>query len=821
MKFHIFILSALIVILSSFPAVFAQADSVIGQISNSTAETFAGGISGDGRFVVFESIGNIATENPRNADNNREIFLFDYAQRRIFQITDTRSLLINASNPPSFSNIRVVISNLRPVISNDGRFIAFGSNATTSTPIAPNNTNPGNFNAAAFTDAQAGNPLLIDGNTEMWLYAIPATAPVNLSLGSEIAPTDLSAGTFTPVTNSTASRLPAPGTATAGPSVADDNREASINDNGNYLAFVSTRDLVPNAPGGNASPNANDEIFSYVRNSNTINQITRTGRGTVAAPIYNQNPTISGNGLRIAFLSNADNPVVGMGGGSNADGNVEIFYTDLNAAGSPSAFANTTAVGRQITQTATTNPGDIVNIFDIGRRMSRDGRYIAFDSYADLANSSGGANLDSFALYLFDTTLTSNAFRQIGPRSNADAAAAGGDIAHYPGFTDYDNGIAQTLVFETRLNIRADGTVAATNADGLNPNTARPTQIYSYPLNVPSATATLRRLTNFPTPNTFIASVQPIPSNTLSRMTFNLALTEIGTGNPDLSSEAFYFLLPAVVSQSATIPSFRTGASGIPVSASPVPTPSPSATPSPSPTPQTPSAVQGVSPGMLAIVDYTSGAVTAQTAVGDIFRRFTLPIELSGVTVTINGAAAGIKSVGQNQIVFVVPPGLTAGTTNATVYPLVINNNGVVFRSNITIVPARPDIFTFLTVPGASGRAQIFNVTNRVRRTEPFSVSTRRVRGGTRVPTILRLFLTGVQGVPRSSITIRVGNRELTAAQILSDPILREPGVYSIDITLPPELAGAGDVPIIVSVLINGQRYESRLDDTAPRFRIL
>jgi uncharacterized protein (TIGR03437 family) len=296
-------------------------------------------------------------------------------------------------------------------------------------------------------------------------------------------------------------------------------------------------------------------------------------------------------------------------------------------------------------------------------------------------------------------------------------------------------------------------------------------------------------------------------------MTFNLALTEIGTGNPDNSSEAFYFLLPAVISQSDTTLNFRTGASRISVSASPVPTPSPS--------PQTPPAVQGVSPGMLAIVDYTSGAVTVQTAVGSLSRRFTLPIELSGVTITINGAAAGIRSVSQNQIVFVVPPGLTAGTTNATVYPLVINNNGVVFRSNITIVPARPDIFTFLAIPGANGRAQIFNVTNRVRRTEPFSVSTIRVRGGRRVPTVLRLFLTGVQGVPRTSITIRVGNRELTAAQILTDPILREPGVYSIDFTLPPELAGAGDVPIIVSVLINGQRYESRLDDTAPRFRIL
>ena len=57
-------------------------------------ESFAGGMSGDGRFVVFESRGNVATVNPRNEDGNVEVFLFDYAQRRIFQITDTKSVLL-------------------------------------------------------------------------------------------------------------------------------------------------------------------------------------------------------------------------------------------------------------------------------------------------------------------------------------------------------------------------------------------------------------------------------------------------------------------------------------------------------------------------------------------------------------------------------------------------------------------------------------------------------------------------------------------------------------------------------------------------------
>jgi hypothetical protein len=110
---------------------------------------------------------------------------------------------------------------------------------------------------------------------------------------------------------------------------------------------------------------------------------------------------------------------------------------------------------------------------------------------------------------------------------------------------------------------------------------------------------------------------------------------------------------------------------------------------------------------------------------------------------------------------------------------------------------------------------------NRVQTTEPFAVTTFRYRGGRRFPTVLRLYLTGVANLASTVITIRIGNRTISGASILTNAVLREPGVYTIDFTLPPELNGAGDVPVIVSVTINGVTYQSRLDDTAPRTRIL
>jgi uncharacterized protein (TIGR03437 family) len=862
-KFHIFAFLAVIILLSNSFIASAQVDSVIGQVTSSATESFAGGISGDGRFIVFESTGDHGTERvdnqPNNADGNREIFLFDYAQRRIFQITNTKSLLTDPTKAPTVDNIKVNIVNVRPVISNDGRWIAFGSNATCAFPGPPtivSATNPGAFdpNATTGNDCLTGtapnqtNNLVNDGNTEMWLYAVPPVAPVeNLSAGDEIPLTNLAGGAFTRVTNTRPSRLPVPGSTTTFPVIADDNYDASIDDTGAAISFTSNRDLAPCQPPtatcGNASPNDNDEIFAFRRDTSTTTQVTATVRGTIARPIYNAASTITNltdGGWRVAFTSRANTPIPGMTG-SNADNNEEIFYANLTSS---------LALGtnhKQVTTTTQTNPGDVVNILDYGRRMSRDGRYIAFDSYADLTNEHGGTNQPGFATFIYDVVL--NDFERILPRSNADAGAAGGDIQRYPGFTDYDaNRSPKTIVMETRMNIRAsDGTIPTNADEGLNNVAARPAQIYSttpafIPTPTPPATRPARpfkRLTKLPVPSFVLASIQPIPSNSVQRMVFNLAQTETGSGNTDLASEVYYFLLPeAVPGDTAASFNFATGASRIPISASPVPTPSPTATPTPtptgsptptpSPTPQQPSAVQGASPGMLVILDYNSGIntpVVARTAVGSLERRFTLPIELSGVTVTVNGAAAGIKSVGLRQIVFVVPPALAAASAG-TEYPVVVNNNGVILRGKITLVPARPDIFTDLPTPGPGGRARVFNATNRVLTREPFTVRTFRLRGSRLVPSVLRLYLTGVNDTPptitpASSIIIRIGSTSIAGATVLSGARLVEPGVYTVDFQLPPDLAGAGDQPIVVEVTINGVVYSSRLQNTAPRIFIL
>jgi uncharacterized protein (TIGR03437 family) len=849
-KIRFFIISMFL--FGSFILASAQTYSVVGQISSSNFNTYVRGISGDGRLVVLESNGNIATENPDNADFNTEIFLYDYAQRRIFQITHTKSLLTDTAISPIFSNIKIEIENIRPSISNDGRWIAFSSNANGSVCTPPfggttitctaSTANPGNFDANSFTPvlpATGTNPLLNDANTEIYLYSVPAITAANLSSGAELPLTNLAGGAFTRVTNTPASRLPVAGSTTALAIVAEDNGDVIVDDNGETIAFTSTRDIVT---GGNTYPTSdNSEVFVYKRLLSSFGQVTTTPRGTVLSPTWSGNPSISGNGSRIAFIGTGNNPVSGMTSGNNTGTakNEEIFYVDLSPTGSPDPLT-----AKQITVTTPTTTGDVTNIFLSGKRMSRDGRYIAFDSVAELSTVATTANNTAIAVFVYDInaveTATNNKYRQVGPRGNADSAATQGDVLHFPTFSNYNGaGVPQTLVMSTRLNIKPDGTIPTTASDGLNPSASRPTQAYLYPLNSTPATGTFTRVTEIPA--RALISVETFPANNPNRMTFSIRDTELGTGNPDFNSEGYYLFSPTISRRPSIARfNFATGASNrtivketvVDPTPTPTPTPSPTVTPTPTPTPTvsptptptptpiTPPAVQGAAPGMLVSFDPSLALplnITPGFNIGSNSRSMPLPIELNGVSMTVAGAACGIRSVSNSRIYFVVPLGLPGGF----LYPIKINLNGTLIAGTLAVAPAQPDIFTRdLPFPAPFGRANAENATNRVRTIEPFSVRTLKYRGGLLVPTVLRVYLTGVEGVQSGQAAIRVGSETVSGSN--SGAVRTDiPGRYYLDFPLPRTARGIGDVPIVIFINIGGVIYKSRLDDTSAKVRIL
>lgn len=825
-------------------------DSSFTQITSSTANAFVGGISGNGRFVVFESTGDLATLYPaettrtvNNADGNREIFLYDYAQRRIFQITNTTSARKDATKPAivstapaDFSNVDVEVSNNRPFISRDGVWIVFSSNA--DTPFSFD----GDANKAA---------LKADGNQEIFLFNIGTLPAVDLSSGADVPFFDLRRNSFTRVTDTAASRVPVAGTATSAPIVADDNRAAQLNDRGSRIVFVSTRNRF--APSGLDLKNAdfNPEIFVWNRTSPAASLSPATGvvaqvTNTTGTFISNDNPSISGGtssddgaelpGSVIAFVSNAtaisnfNDTAFTI---NNADGNAEVFVATFDGAA-------TTGL-TQATRTQRADVSNIVNVLNPGPRLSRDGRFVAFETVATNPSANNTTNESTRGMFVY--VIATDTFVQVGPRGLATANEE--DVLRFPVFAG--TGDSTQLVFVSALNFTPTGTrVALADTTGLNPSGNK--QIYSLPVPT-SATATqsFTRLTN--TTIGGPTQMQALVSNTTQRiaLTFN---GELGGGNgtsigeSGSSAEVFYLNVPpAPVSDSpasASTVTFYTGATAREVVTPPA-TPTPTPSPVPAATP-----ISGLAPGMIGIVRAPSaaGAVrftatstricepqTFCDAASESHRRPSLPVELVGVSLSINNAAAGLYFVSPTEIQFVVPPGLTALTGTAT-YPVTINVNeaGAVrtIRSVLQIVAAQPDIFTRTDAPT---RAFVFNVTTGTSMAEPpdgFTVTTD--VAGTAKPTILAIFLTGVRNttITRANVTVSIGDRNLTATDIQQLTAGSErafsatdmPGVDQLNVQLRADMAGLGDQPLVISVTVGGQTFTSRPAATAPRIRI-
>ena len=268
----------------------ATPDPFVAQITNNPTTLFTtaiGDMSANGRFVVFVSNGDHSTEKLRdgrnNADGNREIFLLDYAQRRIFQITNTKHVPnptptpsptptqspspspsptpTPVPTPADLTQVRIEIDNRSPMLSLQPQLI--GGVRSYIIVFSSNAPDPKNFDGT-FSDA-LGN----DANSEVWIYRVPAVADVDLSLGADLPLDDLALGMFTRVTDTPASRKPTAGSVSVAPFFADDNREPTISDDGRFVAFISTRNLVSgvgNADGNPDSSSTTSPRRYYARN---------------------------------------------------------------------------------------------------------------------------------------------------------------------------------------------------------------------------------------------------------------------------------------------------------------------------------------------------------------------------------------------------------------------------------------------------------------------------------------------------------------------------------------------------------------------------
>ena len=280
-------------------------------------------VSQDGSRIAFAS-----KDDPlgTNGDGNSEIFLYDGAS--LIQITHT--------SPGEIAN-RTSNGNFHPSISDDGRYIAFSSNRQFGGQNGDGNLEIYVYDFVAEAFAQLTNSSGVVGSSEpkisgngndiAYIYDGAATPSARRSLLIQSR-----AGT-TPVRllASDAQSL----ALTYGRAISDDG-----------LRIVWSAQTATNTT----------QVFLFDgRGGNTSRQITALSSRATEVPLH---PTISGDGSRIAFASRR----TVSGAGTNSDGSVELYTYDIPS----SSFGRVTNVA------SSGATADVVS------SLSDDGSVIAF-----------------------------------------------------------------------------------------------------------------------------------------------------------------------------------------------------------------------------------------------------------------------------------------------------------------------------------------------------------------------------------------------------------------------------------------------------------
>jgi hypothetical protein len=330
-------------------------------------------ISADGRFVAFSSNASdlVATPDNNNAD---DIFIRD------LQTNTTRLVSINSAGTATGNNF-----SSSPVISSDGRLVAFVSTATDLVSTTDNNTATDVY----VRDLQANTTRLVSansagtaaGNLESEFPAISADGRfvAFISFATDLVSTsdnNHDSDTFVRDLQTNATSLVsinssnnATANSGSGPAV--------MSADGRFVAYQSFATDLVNIPDNNAAT----DIFVRDRQTNTTRLASVNSAGTAAGNAGSGTMVMSADGTFVAFASFASDLVTTPDNNSNID----IFIRDLQANTTKLASGNSagTATG---------------NNFSVAPALSADGRFVAFVSIAtDLVTiSEGNTNRDVF-----------------------------------------------------------------------------------------------------------------------------------------------------------------------------------------------------------------------------------------------------------------------------------------------------------------------------------------------------------------------------------------------------------------------------------------
>jgi len=203
-----------------------------------------------------------------------------------------------------------------------------------------------------------------------------------------------------------------------------------------------------------------------------------------------------------------------------------------------------------------------------------------------------------------------------------------------------------------------------------------------------------------------------------------------------------------------------------------------------------------IAPDSIASIFGVNLAVRSEAAQGA-----SLPLELAGTTVTVNGVPAPLFAVSPTQINLAIPASVEPGT--ATI--IVSNPAGSYAAGTVEIVPTAPALFT-LNSTGTGDAYALATIDGVNYQSQPFDV----LVGGR--PNIVVFFATGVRRAPAAnpndengvaeSVTVTIDGRP---ARVLYAGAQGDfTGLDQLNVEMPTALAGGGLRRVDVVVTVNG-----------------
>jgi uncharacterized delta-60 repeat protein len=391
-----------------------------GGVAAGNAQSIDPSISADGRFVVFAS--NATDLVPGFTDANgaggTDVYLRD-------RQTGTTTLVSHNSDQFFTGGDG---SSQNPVISADGNFIAYESDA--------GNLGGGDGLATGrdvfYYDVQNDSTQLISGTFDGMPNDGPSTSPSISADGAFVAFASTSGGI---VDNQASVGSPLiylrdiqsegiqlVSRASDGTPIANDTTPTVSND-GRFVAYVTTDGVAPGDGNGVA------DVYVFDAQGNTTTLVSH-GTGGLAGNGPSRDPVISGDGSTIAFDSDATNLVT-------ADTTASTDVLLYNVGTGVLSLASVNLAG-----TSTGNgPSKLPSI-------STDGRFVAFSSTAGdlLSGTAAGAQLSS-DVFVRDTvsgttsvvSLAASGAIASGPSDAAAISADGSTVAFHSLATDLDS----------------------------------------------------------------------------------------------------------------------------------------------------------------------------------------------------------------------------------------------------------------------------------------------------------------------------------------------------------------------------------------------